>query len=96
MWGLQQSSKVASCCPLKPEALRHRYHGGSSTPRLGRQLALGMMATRSDEPDEQNRSELKEANRQLNLALEECQALLKRTEEMLRRSQQDNQRPYTD
>ena len=54
------------------------------------------MATRSDEPDEQNRSELKEANRQLNLALEECQALLKRTEEMLRRSQQDNQRPYTD
>ena len=48
------------------------------------------MATKSPEPD------LKEANRQLRLALAECQGLLKRTEEMLRRTGQDNDRRYSD
>ena len=44
------------------------------------------MATSPENP------ELKEANRQLRLAVEECRALLKRTEDMLRRTGQDNQR----
>ena len=33
---------------------------------------------------------VREANRRLRLAIDECQALLRRTEEMLRETQQDN------
>ncbi|HEX8842900.1 MAG TPA: hypothetical protein VF757_11460 [Sphingomicrobium sp.] len=36
---------------------------------------------------------IKEANRQLRLAVSECRALLARTEDMIRRSQQDNDPP---
>lgn len=48
------------------------------------------MATKSKD------TEVKEANRQLRLAVEECRALLKRTDDMLRRSGQDNDRRYSD
>ena len=51
------------------------------------------MATKSDETKTPT---LREANRELRLALDECQALPKRTEEMLRRSQQDNERRFSD
>ena len=43
------------------------------------------MATKSKDKD------LREANRQLRIALRECRDLLDRTEEMLRRSGQDNE-----
>ena len=55
--------------------------------------APSIMATKSDQTETPT---LKEAHRQLRLALDECQALLKRTEEMLRRSQQDNERRFSD
>jgi len=48
------------------------------------------MATKSENQT------VKDANRQLRLAVAECQSLLKRTEEMLRRSEQDNDRVYRD
>ena len=44
------------------------------------------MATKSHEP----KATIKEAHRQLRLAVRECQELLARTEEMVRRSRQDN------
>jgi len=36
---------------------------------------------------------IREANRQLRLAVSECRALLARTEEMIRRTRQDNDPP---
>ena len=54
---------------------------------------MSIMATKSDESKTPT---LREAHRELRLALDECQALLKRTEEMLRRSQQDNERRFSD
>ena len=39
---------------------------------------------------------LRDASRMCRLAIEDCEALLKRTEEMLRRSGQDNGRRYSD
>jgi hypothetical protein len=44
------------------------------------------MATKSQE----SKATIKEAHRQLRLAVRECQELLARTEEMIRRSHQDN------
>jgi hypothetical protein len=48
------------------------------------------MATKSEEP---KAATIREANRQLRLAVQECQQLLARTEEMIRRAQQDNDPP---
>ena len=42
-------------------------------------------------PRKSEDTRLKDANRKLRIALEECQSLLKRTEEMLHKSQQDNE-----
>ena len=56
-------------------------------------IAMSIMATKSDESKTPT---LREAHRELRLALDECQALLKRTEEMLRRSQQDNEPRFSD
>jgi hypothetical protein len=50
-----------------------------------------IQAVVASQPREPQTADLKEANRRLRVALEECQTLLARTEEMLRRSQQDNQ-----
>jgi hypothetical protein len=47
------------------------------------------MATKLSDLDPKG---LKDASRFCRLAIEDCEALLKRTEEMLRRSQQDNLR----
>ena len=54
------------------------------------------MATRSNDSDDRENRALYEANRRLRAALDQCQALLKRTEEMLRDSEQDNDRPHSD
>jgi hypothetical protein len=48
------------------------------------------MATKSNET---KTATIREAHRQLRLAVRECQALLARTEEMIRRAQQDNEPP---
>jgi hypothetical protein len=48
------------------------------------------MATKSQEP----KATIREAHRQLRLAVRGCQQLLARTEEMIRRSQQDNYPPH--
>jgi len=45
------------------------------------------MATKSEQP---RAATIREAHRQLRLAVRECRQLLARTEEMIRRSQQDN------
>ena len=50
------------------------------------------MATKS----ENQSALLRVANRELRLAVEECQALLARTEDLLRRSGQDNDPPRRD
>ena len=49
------------------------------------------MATHPDE-----RQSLKETNRQLREALQDCHNLLERTRELLRRTGQDNDRQFTD
>jgi hypothetical protein len=46
------------------------------------------MATHPDDPHD-----LKETNRQLREALQDCHDLLERTRELLRRTQQDNDPP---
>jgi len=46
------------------------------------------MATHPEEPHD-----LKETNRQLREALQDCHNLLERTRELLRRTQQDNDPP---
>lgn len=48
------------------------------------------MATKSKEL---RTATIREANRQLRLAVRECQELLARTEEMIRRARQDNDPP---
>ena len=49
------------------------------------------MASKSDSS---KAAQIKEATRICRLAIADCERLLKRTEEMLRRSQQDNDPPY--
>ena len=50
------------------------------------------MATKTEEP---HAPILREASSQCRRAIEDCETLLKRTEEMLQRSQRDNNRRYT-
>jgi hypothetical protein len=69
---------------------------GKFVPGLHRRERTGVwliQATVATNPKEPKAPDLKEANRRLRAALEECHALLTRTEEMLRRSQQDD-RPH--
>ena len=51
------------------------------------------MATKIETPQSKK---IRDATRMCRLAIEDCEALLKRTEEMLRRSGQDNDRRYSD
>ena len=51
------------------------------------------MATKIETPQSKK---IRDANLMCRLAIEDCEALLKRTEEMLRRSGQDNDRRYSD
>ncbi len=44
----------------------------------------------ASKPEEPKAASLSEASRQCRRAIEDCDALLRRTDEMLRRSQQDN------
>lgn len=51
------------------------------------------MTTKSEKPQT---AKLKRAKLMCQLAIADCDALLMRTGEMLRRSGQDNDRPYSD
>ena len=51
------------------------------------------MATKSADP---RTAKIRHATRMCRLAIEDCERLLERTEEMLGRSQQDNDRRYSD
>jgi hypothetical protein len=52
-----------------------------------------IVATKIETPQSKK---IRDATRMCRLAIEDCEALLKRTEEVLRRSGQDNDRRYSD
>lgn len=59
-------------------------------PASGPPFLRDDMATKSSET---RTATIREAHRRLRLAVRECQQLLIRTEEMIRRAQQDNDPP---
>lgn len=59
-------------------------------PESGPLFLRDVMATKSNET---RTATIREAHRRLRLAVRECKVLLARTEEMIRRAQQDNDPP---
>ena len=72
--------------PVDAPAVEQGGHGS------GRPLFIRCdLATRSDD-----REDVKEANRKLRNALQDCQEMLAKAQEALRRSKQDNERSFSD